>query len=287
MLAFTPGYPKSLQHHIPEDCAAVKLDFVDWKTTPDGPIGIRKLNSEKIQKLPRASKEAIEWLAEKDHQKKLALEQKHPEEFSAQMPPGQVWLAWGAPNNSGGVVRKFGANYTVPGTPPVTASPSQIAYFWHGLVSGNEILQPVLSWTSTGWYITPAYFLNGSTAWGNPVAKSPGDSISAWVLWTSDTLGGGWLISGGPTPQMYINTSTEFTQSAPAVVFEFSNGDVSVCQRYPTPGITFSSLDVRDAFNVYPSLTWTAHASSQGCSEAATINSSSNPSGSITLSWTN
>jgi len=166
-LVIVPGgpRPKTLCHKVP---VGGKLDLDENKKI------IHVDDKGVVTKFPEPSKEALEWLAEK--QKSLPAPT-----------VGDGWQAFVDSNTS--PIGYFTHSYTVPAVP--TSSDGQTLFFFGYIasshVSMNTLFQPVLQWgpSSAGggnyWAIACWYLLSGTLYYTSATSVSAGDSLTGVV----------------------------------------------------------------------------------------------------------
>ena len=268
-----------------------------------------RMSDEREYKLSEPTKEAKEWLAERDHAKRKLIEER-PGFDGLAVPAGtpRVWQAFAATDTNRPIVQ-FNASWQVPRFTAIPTDHGQTLTYWNGIspsLGGSPLLQPVMQWgpsgtsgagtvsgfgvacwyvVDNGWFVSPLVSVSPSDSLVGSITKhgKPPSDLAARIL--SGTID--WYVA------MAVNGSAAVTSLPVSGISSWDfchadivleNWDLTTCADNLQAPVTITNQCIADAVGC-ASVNWQFYNFGTACSYYATNNSLSNPGGSVTLGY--
>lgn len=184
-------------------------------------------------------------------------------------PVNEGWMEYAHYSLSGGdSYRELSANWTVPNTPLGSYSSPRNYYTFPGFQGGGYILQPVLSygyapgygglyWRLASWRCNDGSNCTHSAA----ISASPGNAILGTIQASNCSQGQClWTVT-----TRNQSTQTQTTRSwTDTEAYTFATGgavevnDITMCSQYPSNGVAYTSISLKDQTYAAVSPSWTA-----------------------------
>ena len=216
-------YPRSLGTQVPENFKVHHKGVGQTFANDCARYCLIRMSDEREYKLSEPTKEAKEWLAERDHAKRKLIEER-PGFDGLAVPAGtpRVWQAFAATDTNRPIVQ-FNASWQVPRFTAIPTDHGQTLTYWNGIspsLGGSPLLQPVMQWgpsgtsgagtvsgfgvacwyvVDNGWFVSPLVSVSPSDSLVGSITKhgKPPSDLAARILSGHDRLvccnGGQWL----------------------------------------------------------------------------------------------